>query len=142
MEWESILYTWVSDWLSTSLQRVVINGEASDRIKVTIGASQGSELGPTLFTICMLYMISRADDTKLGGEILCAEDHSKIEENLNKVDKEKVTGMRNWLLLLNVEKVRLGTLTIKIEIFKYQIGYQKLSNVKQVCTYPGVISNC
>ena len=45
------LLDWFSDYLMERSQRVVIDGEASVRLPVTIGVPQGSLVGPLLFVI-------------------------------------------------------------------------------------------
>ena len=44
------IYDWIKDFLSNRKQRVVINGKFSHWIRVTSGISQGSVLGPILFS--------------------------------------------------------------------------------------------
>ena len=67
------LLSWVKDFLNGRRQRVILNGECSDRKNVTSGVPQGSVLGPVLFIIyvndmpdslqnfCKIF----ADDTKI-----------------------------------------------------------------------------
>lgn len=72
------ILNWVKDWLLGRVQRVVINGEASNWEPVESGVPQGSILGPVLFAVhindinLVTYLIDIickfADDTKLGNK--------------------------------------------------------------------------
>ena len=84
------LCAWIEDWLSDRQQRVDPNGEVSDWQNVIRGVPQGSVLGPTLFFIYvndlegkLLPKVAKfADNTKLGGKVICTEDCDKIQEDL------------------------------------------------------------
>ena len=67
------LLSWISDYLSNRLQRVVLEGASSTPSKVTSGVPQGSILGPLLFILFMdsLNSVTLSPGTKL---ILYADD--------------------------------------------------------------------
>ncbi len=78
-----------------------------------------------------------ADDTKLGGKALCADDGNKIQENLKKLSNWS----EKWVISLNVEKSESMHIGEKNPNFKFQIRDQEVGNVKQE-KYLGVISSC
>ena len=68
--------SWIEDWLTDRVQRVVLNGKCSKWAKVLSGVPQGSVLGPILFLVfindidCALdatctILFKFADDSKL-----------------------------------------------------------------------------
>ena len=139
------LCAWINDWLSNRMQRVVLNGEASDWVEVTSGVPQGSVLGPTLFTIyindlesdLMSKVAKFADDTKLGGTASCVEDCNKIQKDLNKLSNWS----QKWQMSFNVEKCKVMHIGDTNPRFKYHIRSQDLSNVKQEKDLGVIISN-
>jgi len=91
------------------LQRVVLNGEASEWPEVTSGVPQGSIIGPLLFVLyvndiaeaiqCDLEVF--ADDTKIYSIIETIKDIIKLQQDLNKLqDWSKLS-----LLSLNIDTV-------------------------------------
>ena len=84
---ENLLVKWIKGFLSNRKQIVVIGDNSSEWVDVTSSVSQGSVLGPLLFTIfindlpeniknqCKLY----ADDCKLIGIIEKEEDLERIQ---------------------------------------------------------------
>ena len=111
------LCVWIEDWLSDRQQRVVLNGEVSDWQNVISGVTQGLVLGPTLFIIYVNdledNLVSKvakfADDTKLGGKLICTEDCDRIQDDLNKL----IDWREKWLMSLIQANVRLCILAIK-----------------------------
>lgn len=92
-----LLVKWISSFLTSRFQRVVIKGHKSDAVAVTSGVPQGSVLGPALFTLfinditkCVKYCTVRlfADDTILYTHISKDEDKENLQNDLN--------ALHNW----------------------------------------------
>ena len=84
---------WIENFLTGRSQKVVINGECSDKAEVTSGIPQGSVLGPLLFLVyvndlprglnCTAALF--ADDTKLYKIIRSDVDRAALQNDLNQV---------------------------------------------------------
>ena len=89
------LLTLIKNWLTSRLQRVILNGEFSDWIEVLPGVPQGSVLGPLLFIIFIndldldaatTDLLSKfADDTKVGVYVKGPGDRDRLQLVLNKL---------------------------------------------------------
>lgn len=87
------LLSWIASYLSNRQQKVVVNGQLSEPVRVVSGVPQGSVLGPLLFLIfindlpeevtapneCRLF----ADDTKLFGPVESAKDCQRIQSDID-----------------------------------------------------------
>ena len=129
------LCAWIKSWLTNRKQRVVINGEASDWLKVTSGVPQGSVLGPLLFLIYINDLdcgitskISKfADDTKLGGKVVTRNDCEAIQRDLDNLS----AWSRKWLLNFNGDKCKVmhvGQNNIK---YSYKLQEKNLLKVTE-----------
>ena len=119
------LLHWISDFLRDRTQYVSVNGNDSDRAKVTSGVPQGSVLGPTLF----IYYINDlpsvteskskifADDTKGFNPIRDEEDHIKQQNCIDSFVEWSV----KWLLGFNTDKCNMMHLGKNNPRHKYTI---------------------
>ena len=78
-----------------------------------------------------------ADDTKLGGKVICTEDCDRIQEDLNKL----IDWSEKWLMSFNTDKYKVMHIGDKNPNFKYKMHDQELDKVKQEKDF-GVIINC
>ena len=106
--------SWVGNWLSNRLQRVVLNGFTSDWSPVSSGVPQGSVLGPICFvifinnldevlTIIDGFVSKFADDTKYLRIIHNDEDHMKMQSDIDKLLKWAET----WHMEFNSKKCKI-----------------------------------
>jgi len=99
------LLDWLSDYLTSRFQRVLVNGTHSAWLPVTSGVPQGSILGPLLFllyindlptvlshdTICAIF----ADDTKICRHMRTQHDFNALQLDINNLHAwSKVWGLK------------------------------------------------
>ena len=117
---------WIEDWLTNRKQRVGVNGCFSGWRSVTSGVTQGSVLGPQLFTIyrddleleTKYYVSKLADDTKMSGRAKCAEDAESLQRNIDSLSE----WARIWQMEYNVGKcevIHFGRSHSKMDLFKW-----------------------
>ena len=126
---------WIKTWLTSRSQRVVVDGEASETIRVDSGVPQGTVLGPLMF---LLYIndigenISSniklfADDCLLFRKINKTKHTQALQEDLSKLGNW--TG--KWQMLFNARKCYTMRIHSKQQpiIHNYIMGGEVLATV-------------
>ena len=138
---------WFKSYLNDRQQYVFLNGESSDKKKITCGVPQGSVLGPLLFLVYIndLPNISKildfylfADDTNI-----YYEDDSLV--NLEKTINKELRNLYTWLsvnrLSLNIDKTNFIIFHPYNKPLKYNVTikiHKKAINEKKSIKYLGV----
>ena len=102
-------YSWVSSWLTTRKQRVVMNGKTSRWVSVKSAIPQGTVLGPLMFLLYIndigknvLYMVNLfADDCILYKAISSVEDCNELQNDLNTIYYQ---WSQKWQINFNINK--------------------------------------
>ena len=103
------LWNWIQNWLTTRTQTVVLEGMASQPVKVKSGVPQGTVLGPLMF---LLYINDITDDIKHSSVQLFADDCLlyrvvDTEEDERKLQRdlfELELWSNKWQLDFNIKK--------------------------------------
>jgi hypothetical protein len=143
------LLNWFTDYLHGRVQRVVVDGVASDWATVTSGVPQGSLLGPILFVIFIndfpnvvsdasqtaLY----ADDSKLYKSISCLGSCESLQQSLNHLSMWS----HNNNISFNASKCKVLTVTRKSSplCFDYHLGNTTLVHVRKEKDLGCIITN-
>jgi len=103
------VHDWISQFLHSRSQQVVLNGEYSSSIPVTLGIPQGTVLGPLLFLIYIDDLpehVSKsrirlfADDCIIYKQILTPNDAELLQEDINSIAQWASL----WQMRFNVTK--------------------------------------
>ena len=107
---------WIEDWMNERFQRVVLNGYASDWLKVTSSVVQGSVLGPILFLVFIndldeaiknadsqTLVFKFADDTKLGRIVNSVDDSRAFQAAIDGL----VDWCHEWGMSLHPQKCKM-----------------------------------
>jgi len=111
---------WLGSYLQNRLQRVVVNGVASNSLPVLSGVSQGSVLGPLIFLVYIndvlqidlslgARLVLYADDMLLYKPVRGAEDLINLQSDIDKISH----WTRENFLTLNTAKCKSMLITRK-----------------------------
>ncbi|CAM4378502.1 unnamed protein product [Caretta caretta] len=121
---------WIRNWLTGTLQRIILKGELSGWREVTSGVPQGSVLGPILFNLFITdlstksgsVLIKFADYTNLGGIANLEKDWDIIQEDLDNL----VNWSNSNRMKFNSEKCKVMHLGINNKNFSYKLRMHQL----------------
>ena len=143
------LLNWFTDYLHGRVQRVVVDGVASDWATVTSGVPQGSLLGPILFVIFIndfpnvVSHVSQtalyADDSKLYKSISCLCSCESLQQSLNHLSMWS----HNNNISFNASKCKVLKVTRKSNplCFDYHLGNTTLVHVRKEKDLGCIITN-
>lgn len=136
-------HRWISTFLMDRKQRVVVDGETSDWVRVDSGVPQGTVLGPVLFLAFINDLPSAvdaqvrlfADDAVLYRPVCSTDDCSALQQDLHKLEEWEAT----WCMKFNADKCNCITITRKKKklSYNYQLHNLTLERVNSA-TYLGV----
>lgn len=118
------LWRWFKSYISNRTQKVVIKGFESPSINISSGVPQGSILGPLLFVLfindinkCFDHckFLLYADDLKIYKTINTADDHIKLQNDLNQLSLY----CSDNKLELSIKKCKSITFTKKRNVSNY-----------------------
>ena len=109
--------SWITDFLHSRTQDVVLDGQSSSESAVTSGVPQGTVIGPLLFLVYINDLPSRvrstvrmfADDCLLYREIRSMNDTQALQDDLDSLQ----TWEQDWLMEFNPSKCEAITFTKK-----------------------------
>ena len=135
---DGLLLQFMRDYLRDRKQQVVINGSKSDLLPVLSGVPQGSILGPLLFVLFIddicdevsegTELALYADDTKIWREILCDEDQTILQNDINRLFEWSVRNLMNF----HPDKCKVIHVTNKSMIYPlpfYEFWYSLNGNI-------------
>ena len=128
------VHAWLSSFLTNRTMRVVLEGEASEEVKVESGVPQGTVLGPILF-LCHINDLPSsvssqvrlfADDCLLYRTIESVQDHLALQQDLNKLE----IWAQNWGMKFNAKKCYILRIRDKHQYLFYKLDNCLLQNVQ------------
>ena len=101
---------WIEEWLTHRRQRVIVDGEISNRKCVLSGVPQGSVLGPILFLIYIndleddisSKVLKFADDPKIFRKVTNVTNKQSLQDDLDKLIKWS----EKWHMLFSFGKCK------------------------------------
>ena len=139
---DDYMLCWIHDFLTNRTQRVVLDGQFSQSLRVTSGVPQGSVLGPVLFLVfindlpecidCSVGLF--ADDTLVYHTIQHQQDITRFQENLNALG----LWAKQWGMSFNINKSKIIAFNSRNEVPPYTMDGTVLEYVPST-KYLGVV---
>mgnify|MGYP001796102237 CR=1 FL=1 len=122
---------WFTNYLYNRTQKVIVEGESSDYIKVTSGVPQGTVLGPLLFLLyindlpdsvrCKIGLF--ADDSIVYSKITSINDCQLLQDDLDAL----TLWSKVWDMEFNTDKCKILSVTNKKNIINYNYKMENVS---------------